>query len=101
MSEYEAAMSADEVGAGEHAPATLTQKQLNDDVLKMISWPGWLWWMVFILDLAVLAVGFLALRNQIVLGLGVAGYTRPVMWAAYITNFVFWVAIAAKKMYAP
>jgi len=94
MSEYEAAMSADEVGAGEHAPATLTQKQLNDDVLKMISWPGWLWWMVFILDLAVLAVGFLALRNQIVLGLGVAGYTRPVMWAAYITNFVFWVGIA-------
>src|SRR5207244_4548452 len=29
-----------------------------------------------------------------VLGLGLVGYNRPVMGAAYITNFVFWVGIA-------
>jgi molybdopterin-containing oxidoreductase family membrane subunit len=33
-------------------------------------------------------------RNQIALGIGVAGHTRPVMWASYIANFVFWVGIA-------
>ena len=26
-------------------------------------------------------------------GLGLAGYTPPVMWAVYITTFVFWVGI--------
>ena len=92
MSERQAVTSA--AGYPEHLPADYTQKKLNDDVLKMISIPGRVWWMVFALDLVVLAIGFIALRNQIVLGLGVAGYTRPVMWAAYITNFVFWVGIA-------
>jgi molybdopterin-containing oxidoreductase family membrane subunit len=92
MSERQAVTSA--AGHPEHLPADYTQKRLNDDVLKMISIPGRVWWMVFALDLVVLAIGFIALRNQIVLGLGVAGYTRPVMWAAYITNFVFWVGIA-------
>jgi molybdopterin-containing oxidoreductase family membrane subunit len=88
-------LTALDVGATEHAPATMTQKSLNDDVLKMISWPGWLWWSVFVIDVCILLLGLgVALRNQIVLGLGVAGYTRPVMWAAYITNFVFWVGIA-------
>ncbi len=72
----------------------ITQKSLNDDILRMIAKPGPVWVTVFILDLLVLLVGGLCLRNQIVLGLGVAGYTRPVMWAAYITNFVFWVGIA-------
>jgi molybdopterin-containing oxidoreductase family membrane subunit len=74
--------------------AAATQKTLNEEVLRLIGIPGPVWWAFFILDLTVLALGFLAFRNQIVLGLGVAGYTRPVMWAAYITNFVFWVGIA-------
>ena len=72
----------------------LTQKTLNEEVLRLIGIPGPVWWAFFILDLAVLALGFMAFRNQIVLGLGVAGYTRPVMWSCYITNFVFWVGIA-------
>jgi len=72
----------------------ITQKSLNDDILRMLGKPGRIWWAVFILDLMILATGGIALRNQIVQGLGVAGYTRPVMWAAYITNFVFWVGIA-------
>jgi len=80
--------------AEEPMPSYVTQKSLNDDILKMISIPGKIWWAIFLLDLAVLATGLIALRNQIVLGLGVSGYTRPVMWAAYITNFVFWVGIA-------
>jgi Ni/Fe-hydrogenase subunit HybB-like protein len=72
----------------------ITSAALNATVMKLISIPGPVWWAAFILDLAVLLTGGIVLRNQIVLGLGVAGYTRPVMWAAYITNFVFWVGIA-------
>ena len=60
----------------------------------MIALPGKIWWAVFLLDLTVLAIGLPRVRNQIVLRLGRRGYTRPVMWAAYITNFVFWVGIA-------
>jgi molybdopterin-containing oxidoreductase family membrane subunit len=91
---YEPVQTADDVGPGEHVPRTSTQKSLNDDILKMISPPGRIWWAIFILDLLVLAIGLLAYRNQIVMGIGVVGKTRPVMWAAYITNFVFWVGIA-------
>ena len=32
--------------------------------------------------------------RQIYTGLGVTGLRQPVMWAIYITNFVFWVGIA-------
>ncbi|TMQ72312.1 MAG: hypothetical protein E6K81_07710, partial [Candidatus Eisenbacteria bacterium] len=91
---YEPDADAEDVGVTEHVPATVTQKSLNADILRMLEPPGKIWWGVFLLDLCILAAGGLALRNQIVLGLGVAGYTRPVMWAAYITNFVFWVGIA-------
>ncbi|HET7224482.1 MAG TPA: NrfD/PsrC family molybdoenzyme membrane anchor subunit [Candidatus Eisenbacteria bacterium] len=72
----------------------VTFASINRDMMRMISTPGPVWWAAFIFDLAVLLTGGICLRNQIVLGLGVAGYTRPVMWAAYITNFVFWVGIA-------
>jgi molybdopterin-containing oxidoreductase family membrane subunit len=91
---YEASQSPEDVGSSEHVPATVTQRSLNDDVLRMLEKPGLGWWAIFLFDITILLIGGIALRNQIVLGLGVAGYTRPVMWAAYITNFVFWVGIA-------
>jgi molybdopterin-containing oxidoreductase family membrane subunit len=91
---YEPDTTAEDVGVTEHVPPTVTQKSLNDDVLRMLERPGLGWWAIFLLDITILLIGGIALRNQIVHGLGVAGYTRPVMWAAYITNFVFWVGIA-------
>ena len=72
----------------------ITQRSLNDDVLKLISLPGKIWWAAFLFDLAVLAVALAAVRNIIVHGWGVSGFMRPVMWAVDITNFVFWVGIA-------
>jgi len=91
---YEAESAADDVGVTEHVPATTTQKTLTDDCLKTIGIPGPVWWGVFLLDLTILAIGLIAERNQIVQGIGVAGHTRPVMWASYVANFVFWVGIA-------
>jgi len=78
----------------EHVPATMTQKRLNDDLLKMISKPGIWWWVILAIDLVILSLGMIAERTQIYYGIGVAGHTRPVMWASYVTNFVFWVGIA-------
>jgi molybdopterin-containing oxidoreductase family membrane subunit len=91
---YEPAGDPEEVGVGEHVPATVTQKSLNADILRMLERPGKIWWGVFLLDLLILAIGGIAERNQIVRGIGVAGHTRPVMWATYVANFVFWVSIA-------
>jgi len=82
------------MGAALPARPPQTLRSLNDDILGVIARPGLLWIAVFALDLVVLLIGGLALRNEIVLGLGVGGWTRPVMWASYITNFVFWVGIA-------
>lgn len=79
----------------ERLPASMTQKKLNDDVLAVLTrMPGPVWWIVFILDLCVLGVALVAFRNMAVLGIGVSGHTRPVMWASYIADFVFWVGIA-------
>jgi len=81
-------------GHGDAEPGQITQASLNDDVLKLISLPGKIWWAAFLFDLAVLAVALGAVRNVIVHGWGVSGFQRPVMWAVDITNFVFWVGIA-------
>jgi len=91
---YEPGAEPEDVGVGEHVPAAMTQKSLNADILRMLDRPGKIWWGVFLLDLLILAIGAVAERNQIVLGIGVAGHTRPVMWASYVANFVFWVGIA-------
>ena len=93
----DATVAASQARAAGHASADsppITQKSLNEDILRMISRPGKIWWGVFLLDLTILAIGLVAERNQIVLGIGVAGHTRPVMWASYVANFVFWVGIA-------
>ncbi len=76
------------------APVEMTQKSINDDVLRLIGAPGRVWWTIFIIDLLILGTGVIAERNQIINGIGVAGHTRPVMWASYVANFVFWVGIA-------
>jgi molybdopterin-containing oxidoreductase family membrane subunit len=43
---------------------------------------------------AMVAAGASTWMFQVWTGLGVTGLRQPVMWATYITNFVFWVGIA-------
>src|SRR5260221_8807656 len=59
----------------------------------MLRSPTRAWLTLFVIDLMVLGFGGLCFAHQVLTGLGVAGYTRPVMWATYITDFVFWVGI--------
>ncbi len=72
----------------------LSYRTVNETVLESLKAPGRGWYILFLVDLAILGVGVLAFLNQVVTGLGVAGYAPPVMWATYITTFVFWVGIA-------
>ncbi len=56
--------------------------------------PGWKYWVWigFLATLIAIAIGLWT--RQIYEGLQVTGMGDPVMWAVYITNFVFWVGIA-------
>jgi molybdopterin-containing oxidoreductase family membrane subunit len=74
--------------------AQLRYGAINDDVLNAMGKPrlGYFFALAFLGAL----VGWAALCwvYQIQLGMGVTGLNRPVGWAVYITNFVFWVGIA-------
>jgi Ni/Fe-hydrogenase subunit HybB-like protein len=68
--------------------------KVDRDILAAMEKPG----RVYLAGLAFAAtltvIGGILWAYQIRNGLGVAGYTHPVNWAIYITNFVFWVGIA-------
>ncbi|RMF84863.1 MAG: hydrogenase [Nitrospinota bacterium] len=70
-----------------------TYAQVNRDLLRTMQPPGKIYYTLLLLDLTVLGWGIYAWWYQIENGLGVAGITHPVMWATYITNFIFWVGI--------
>jgi molybdopterin-containing oxidoreductase family membrane subunit len=71
-----------------------TYGEITRDVAATLGNPGRNYYILLGVVLFVLACGVAALIYQIKTGLGVAGYQPPVMWAVYITDFVFWVGIA-------
>src|SRR5206468_9443348 len=48
---YEPSMTSEDLAQPEHVPATITQKTLTADLLRLISTPGPGWWTIFIVDL--------------------------------------------------
>ncbi len=71
-----------------------TYADVTRDVAATLGNPtkGYYGLLAFVVTILLVGVG--ALLYQIRMGLGVAGYTPPVMWGVYITTFVFWVGIA-------
>lgn len=71
-----------------------TFADIDRSVHAILAPPGWKYWLWigFLLALTLLAAGLWT--RQIYEGLQVTGLGNPVMWAVYITNFVFWVGIA-------
>lgn len=59
----------------------------------MLRRPGALWWVSFLVAVAMLAVGTAAVTYQIATGIGTWGLNNTVGWAFDITNFVFWIGI--------
>jgi Ni/Fe-hydrogenase subunit HybB-like protein len=73
---------------------TQTHKEINTDLLRNIFWtPRWYWPLVVFLGLVFLtgAITFGFMMNK---GLGLTGLNRPIMWGAFITDFVFWIGIS-------
>ena len=71
-----------------------TYHEITRDIAATLGRPSRAYFMLLAFVLVVLAVGVFALLWQVRWGLGVAGYTPPVLWGVYITTFVFWVGIA-------
>ena len=65
----------------------------TDDILRTLGRPGRVYFLTLLLLLGILGWGGYAFAVQVQLGLGVAGYHHPILWAVYITNFVFWIGI--------
>jgi len=72
----------------------LTYKKVGDDIYSVHDRPGWKYFLLLAGMGGLLSAGTIVWFYQIYTGLGVAGINYPVMWGAYITNFVFWVGIA-------
>ena len=68
--------------------------QLNQDLLRPVfHTSGRFYWAVLFLA-AIVAAALVSWGYQLWVGFGVAGLNRPVFWAFYITNFVFWIGIS-------
>jgi Ni/Fe-hydrogenase subunit HybB-like protein len=68
--------------------------EINDDALSALQKPGFPYFFALATLAALLGWGAVCWLYQVQFGMGVTGLNRPVGWAVYITNFVFWVGIA-------
>jgi Ni/Fe-hydrogenase subunit HybB-like protein len=68
--------------------------EVDRELQKMLLPPGRAYWIVVALLFLGVVYGYVVIWSyQILNGLGVAGYRPPVLWGAYLVNFVFWIGI--------
>src|ERR1051326_6300856 len=75
-----------------HRPA-LTHAQVTRDVVRTVERRGRGYYLALFGAVAMFLVGLFTFVMLLKEGLGLAGYTPPVMWSVYITTFVFWIGI--------
>ncbi len=73
---------------------TPTFRDVDRGVLRVMEMPGLLYWIWVAFCFSLVGIAAALWTRQIYSGLGVTGLRQPVMWATYITDFVFWVGIA-------
>ena len=71
-----------------------TPEQINKDLLRPIYHATWRFYVTATVLAALVAAALFAWGYQMYYGLGISGLNRPVFWAVYITNFVFWIGIS-------
>jgi Ni/Fe-hydrogenase subunit HybB-like protein len=71
-----------------------TPEQINEDLLRPLSGVSPLYLAALGVVVAVVVAAGFAFGWQLDHGIGVAGIRRPVFWAFYITNFVFWIGLS-------
>ncbi|HMC53814.1 MAG TPA: NrfD/PsrC family molybdoenzyme membrane anchor subunit, partial [Gemmatimonadaceae bacterium] len=73
-------------------PAVADYEQVDREIIATLR-PTLGWFAALAVAILCLLIGISAWMYQIYSGLGVAGYSPPVMWGVYIITFVFWVGI--------
>lgn len=68
--------------------------RIEDDLLRPVLHTSSRFFLTVALLGSIVAAGGAAWLYQLYYGIGVAGIRRPVFWAFYITNFVFWIGIS-------
>ena len=79
-----------------HDPSrpTQTHGEVTADVLRTITDAPTRGYYILVAVMAFLTLVMLGTVTALLKhGLGLAGYAPPIMWAVYITTFVFWVGI--------
>jgi Ni/Fe-hydrogenase subunit HybB-like protein len=70
------------------------QDRMSRDLLSPVLHTSRRYYAVTMVLAAFVAAGLAAFIYQAYAGMGVSGLRRPVFWAFYITNFVFWIGIS-------
>ncbi|HVN95895.1 MAG TPA: NrfD/PsrC family molybdoenzyme membrane anchor subunit [Syntrophorhabdaceae bacterium] len=69
--------------------------EVDRKILNTLAPAGRTYWVIVgLLLLGVIYGYFVVWPYQILTGMGVAGYRPPVLWGAYLVDFVFWIGIA-------
>ena len=64
-------------------------------LLRMLKPAGRAYWVTIAVLFLGVIYGYVGIWSyQIMNGMGAAGYRPPVLWGAYLVNFVFWIGIA-------
>jgi Ni/Fe-hydrogenase subunit HybB-like protein len=85
---------ADSVAAMIRPGPVLRDSTINRDLLRVMKGTSLGYWVLLGLTILMVHVGGAIWVLQVYKGLGVAGYSHPVFWGAYIVTFVFWIGIA-------
>jgi molybdopterin-containing oxidoreductase family membrane subunit len=75
-----------------HQP-NLTHAEVTRDVVRTLDTPSRGYYLALFAAVGMFLIGALTFLMLLKEGLGLAGYTPPVMWSVYITTFVFWIGI--------
>jgi Ni/Fe-hydrogenase subunit HybB-like protein len=78
--------------AGLQLPAVKDYAQVDREIMGTLKFSK-AWFVLLLTSMGALGIGAAAWIYQIYSGLGVAGYSPPVMWGVYIITFVFWIGI--------
>lgn len=74
--------------------AEIPQSGVRADLWRPLTSTGTGYWTALAVCSIIVAAALAAWGYQIARGLGIAGYTRPVFWAFYESDFVFWIGIS-------
>jgi molybdopterin-containing oxidoreductase family membrane subunit len=72
---------------------TRSPQELNDIVLQPMNRTTMRFWFMFAVLLGTIIMWGATWATQIYYGIGIVGINRPVMWAVYIVNFVYFIGI--------